>query len=104
MNTILTKKTLDQSLKFIDELNLDDNDYEIVLDKFKAFFEKKEIKKIFLKFFEIDYINDNQNFKTIMKEIIKTENIPNLNILLQQIVKDESLIDEIQEIFLDKLL
>lgn len=104
MNTILTKKTLNQSLKFIEELNLDNDDYEIVLDKFKAFFKKIEIEKIFSKFLEIDYINSNQNFEMIMKEIIKTENIPNLNILLQQIIKDENLIDEIQEIFLEKLL
>jgi len=104
MNTIITKKNLEQSINFFSELALAEGDYENIMKKFKKFFDKKENKVLLDKITENIPIEDKNDINFIMKEIIKSKEIPHLNILLQRMIKYENLINDIQDYFIEKLL
>jgi hypothetical protein len=104
MNTIITKKTLNQSISFFSELDLNNNDFEIIYEKFKFLLENDEMQDIFRKISQMQKINTESDLKTIMKELITNLNLDDLNALLTKIIKNEPLIDYIQDLFLEKLL
>jgi len=104
MNSLITKKTLNQSIDFFSELDLDNKDFETIYEKFKYLLESDEIREIFLKISKIQNIKTENNLKNIMKELISNLDLTDLNILLTKIIKNEPLIDYIQDLFLEKLL
>ena len=104
MSNIITKKTLDQSLTFFKELNFEESDYEKIMEKFKKFFEDPGNKKILKDFLLTKNLTPSETLLNIMKKIIENNNITYFNLLLQKLLKNDKLIDEIQDIFLEKLL
>ena len=104
MNTIITKKNLEQSLNFFSELTLMEGDYEKILKKFENFFDKKENKQILDKITKDLPFEEKNDINAIMKEIIESKEIPHLNILLQRMIKHENLINDIQDYFIEKLI
>ena len=104
MNTLITKKTLNQSIDFFSELDLDNNDFEMIYEKFRFLLENDEMQKIFSKISKIQEIETECDLKAIMKELIRNLDLSDLNALLTKIIKNEPLIDFIQDLFLEKLL
>jgi hypothetical protein len=104
MNSLITKKTLNQSIDFFSELDLNNEDFETIYEKFKFLLENEDIQEIFSKISKIQKISLESDLKTIMKEMIRNLDIEDLNTLLTKIIKNEPLIDFIQDLFLEKLL
>ena len=104
MNTLITKKTLNQSIDFFSELDLDNKDFETIYEKFRFLLENDEMQEIFLKISKIQKIETEIDLKAIMKELIRNLDLDDLNALLTKIIKNEPLIDYIQDLFLEKLL
>ena len=104
MDTLITKKTLNQSIDFFSELDLDNKDFETIYEKFRFLLENDEMQEIFLKISKIQKIETEIDLKAIMKELIRNLDLDDLNALLTKIIKNEPLIDYIQDLFLEKLL
>jgi len=104
MNALITKKTLNQSIDFFSELDLDNEDFETIYEKFKFLLENDDTQGILSKISKLHKITLESDLKTIMKEMIRTLDIEDLNSLLTKIIKNEPLIDFIQDLFLEKLL
>ena len=96
--------TLNQSIDFFSELDLDNNDFEMIYEKFRFLLENDEMQKIFSKISKIQEIETECDLKAIMKELIRNLDLSDLNALLTKIIKNEPLIDFIQDLFLEKLL
>ncbi len=104
MKQIITKKNLNQSLDFLTDINFDEEDYERIYEKFKIILEIPEIKKILKNVSGINEIETEGDFKNILKYLIEKINVKDLNEILKKIIKNETLIDYIQDLFLEKLL
>jgi len=104
MNALITKKTLNQSIDFFSELDLDNEDFEAIYEKFQFLLENDDIQEILSKISKLQKINKESELKTIMKEMIRNLDIEDINALLTKIIKNEPLIDFIQDLFLEKLL
>ena len=86
MNTLITKKTLNQSIDFFSELDLDNNDFEMIYEKFRFLLENDEMQKIFSKISKIQEIETECDLKAIMKELIRNLDLSDLNALLTKII------------------
>ncbi len=104
MNEIITKKELEQSLQFFSELDIKEEDYANILETFGTFFKNNENKQILEKIITTIKFDDEKDLKAIMETIINSKEIPNLNILLQRMIKHEHLINEIQDYFIEKII
>jgi len=104
MNALITKKTINQSIDFFSELDLDNEDFEAIYEKFQFLLENDDIQEILSKISKLQKINKESDLKTIMKEMIRNLDIEDINALLTKIIKNEPLIDFIQDLFLEKLL
>lgn len=104
MKEIITKDSLNQSIELISELNLNDDDYEKIFEKFKLMLNNSEMKEAIKKFSGIREIEKENDLKTIMKTLTNKIRLSDLNQLLGNIVKNEDLIDFIQDLFLEKLI
>ncbi|TFG23919.1 MAG: hypothetical protein EU529_05835 [Promethearchaeota archaeon] len=104
MKEIITKDSLNQSIELISELNLNDEDYEKIFEKFKLMLNNSEMKEAIKKFSGVREIEKENDLKTIMKTLINKIRLSDLNQLLGNIVKNEDLIDFIQDLFLEKLI
>ncbi|MFX1394626.1 MAG: hypothetical protein ACFFAH_13760 [Promethearchaeota archaeon] len=104
MNDIITKDTLNQSIELISELNLNEDDYENIFEKFNLMMENPDIKEILEKISGFHDIEKENDLKAIMKKIIDIMKLSDLNQLLGNIIKNEDFIDFIQDLFLEKLI
>jgi len=104
MKEIITKDSLNQSIELISELNLNDDDYEKIFEKFKLMLNNSEMKEAIKKFSGIREIEKENDLKKIMKTLTNKIRLSDLNQLLGNIVKNEDLIDFIQDLFLEKLI
>ena len=104
MKEIITKDSLKQSIELISELNLNDDDYAKIFEKFKLMLNNSEMKETIKKISGIREIEKENDLKTIMKTLINKIRLSDLNQLLGNIVKNEDLIDFIQDLFLEKLI
>ena len=104
MKEIITKDSLNQSIELISELNLNDDDYEKIFEKFKLMLNNSEMKEAIKRFSGIREIEKENDLKTIMKTLTNKIRLSDLNQLLGNIVKNEDLIDFIQDLFLEKLI
>ena len=103
MKDILTKETINQSIELISELNLTEEDYEKVFENFKLILKNPEVKKIFGTISEISEINNDSDLNLLMKKLSNHLSLNDLNFLLEKIIKNEELVDFIQDLFLEKL-
>ena len=104
MKEIITKDSLNQSIELISELNLNDDDYEKIFEKFKLMLNNSEMKEAIKELSGIREIEKENDLKTIMKTLTNKIRLSDLNQLLGNIVKNEDLIDFIQDLFLEKLI
>lgn len=104
MKEIITKDNLSQSIELISELNLDEEDYKKIFEKFNLMLENSEIKETVEKVSEIHNLKNDEDLKEIMKRLTHDLEISDLNKILNSIIKNEELLDFIQDLFLEKLI
>jgi len=100
---IITKDSLDKSIEFISEIDFNEEDYEKIFEKFKPIFENLKIKEKLEKISGVDKIDEQFSIKTLMKNIMESMSLNDLNLLTKKIVKNEDLTDFIEDLFLEKL-
>ena len=101
MKEKITKKSLVQSIDLISELDLNENDLNNLYSKFKKILDKPEIET---KLGLIKELEGNQDLKSIMNLVVDTLSLDELNLIMEDLIKDEDLIDYVQDLFLEKLL
>ena len=104
MKENITKNSLNQSIELISELNLNEEDYEKIFDKFKLILENREIKDTIENVSNIPGLRNENDLEAIMKKLSSDLDLSDLNKLLKDIIKNEELIDFIQDLFLEKLI
>lgn len=104
MNEEITRKNLEQSIELISELNFKEEDYENIFEKFKEHLNKSDNYKFFKKVSEIKELEYENGLPMIMKKLLSTFTIEELNNLLRDIIKNEDFVDYIQDLFLEKLI
>ena len=104
MKEIITKDSLNQSIELISELNLNDDDYEKIFEKFKLMLNNSEMKEAIKKISGIREIEKENDLKAIMKKLTNKIRLSDLNQLLGNIVENEDLIDFIRDLFLERLI
>ena len=104
MKENITKNSLNQSIELISELNLNEEDYEKIFDKFKLILENREIKDTIENVSNIPGLRNENDLKVIMKKLSSDLDLSDFNKLLKDIIKNEELIDFIQDLFLEKLI
>lgn len=104
MKENITKNSLNQSIELISELNLNEEDYEKIFDKFKLILENREIKDTIENVSNIPGLRNENDLKAIMKKLSSDLDLSDFNKLLKDIIKNEELIDFIQDLFLEKLI
>lgn len=102
MKTTITKKSLRQSIDLISELKLDDSDLHNIFSNFRSLLDKPAINEKIKNISEIT--DDTLDMKEVMKLIIEKLSIEELNLMMGELIKDEGLVDYIQDLFLEKLL
>ncbi len=103
MKETINKETINQSIELISEINLTEEDYKDIFEKFKLILKNPEVKKIFETIPEISEINDDIDMNSLMKKLSNHLSLNELNFLLEKIIKNEDLVDFIQDLFLEKL-
>ncbi|MGQ4873763.1 MAG: hypothetical protein ACP6IY_06795 [Promethearchaeia archaeon] len=103
MNKILTKRDLNKSIELVSEIELDENDFEQIFNKFANFLNKQEIIQRIKENVKKE-IKENDKIEELMRKIVKKLKEDDLNELLNILMKNESLIEFIQDLFLEKLL
>jgi len=103
MKDIITKDSINQSIELISELNLTEEDYEKIFENFKLILKNPEVKKIFGTISEISEIDNDSDLNLLMKKLSNHLSLNDLNFLLEKIIKNEELVDFIQDLFLEKL-
>ena len=101
---MIDKKTLEQSINLISELKLSQKDYEKIYEKFKKLLEQKKIENIINNISDTPTIQNEEDFQRIMEIISDKAKITDLQDLLKKIIKNEDLVDFIQDLFLEKLI
>ena len=104
MEENITKNSLNQSIELISELNLNEEDYEKIFDKFKLILENGEINDMIENISNIPELRKENDLKAIMKKLSNDLDLADLNELLKSMIKNEELIDFIQDLFLEKLI
>ena len=104
MNDIITKNTLNQSIELISELNLNEDDYKNIFEKFNLILKNPDIKEMVEKISGFHDIEKENDLKAIMRKIIEVMKLSDLNQLLENIIKNEDFVDFIQDLFLEKLI
>ena len=100
MKDIITKESLNQTIELISALNLSEEDYEKLFEKFKSVLNYSKIKKIL----KIQEIKEEDNIEAIMSQLTRTVKLSDLNKFLKELLKSEELIDFVQDLFLEKLM
>ena len=100
---IITKDSLDKSIEFISEIDFNEEDYEKIFEKFKPIFKNLKIKEKLENITGVDKIDEQFSIKTLMKIIMESMSLNDLNLLTKKIVKNEDLTDFIEDLFLEKL-
>ena len=91
-------------MDLISSLELDDKDIDEVYKKFEAILNDESAKKILEK---VSKGKGSENFKDVremMQGVIGLIDPEDLNVLLEKVIKNEELVDFIQDLFLEKLI
>ena len=104
MRDILTKKALNQSLDIISELNLDEEDCENIFAKFDNVLNAPEIKAKLQKVLENKNSIKEMDINSLMTFLVSNLQFDDLKLLLENVIKNESLVDFIQDLFIEKIV
>jgi len=102
---MIDKKNLNKSIKFFEEIDLNDEDISLIFKKFKNKLNDPKINALINKKMKfLENVRDDENLKEIMRVLIKESQLKDLNLLLENLIKDESLTTWLQDFFLEKLI
>jgi len=101
---MIRKDSLNQTIELISELNLDKNDFNKIFERFKVILESPEVNDIIKKISENQDLNKQDDLITLMKELSNKLSLKDLNVLLKKVIKNENLVDFLQDMFLEKLI
>lgn len=104
MDDIVTKNSLERSIGFISELELNEEDYENIFKKFKPILKNQAIKNKLDKLEEIEEDDSPSDLETMTKKILDKISIQDLKFILEKIIKNEDLTNFIQDLILEKLI
>ena len=104
MKNVIGKKEIEQSINLISEIELNNEEMEDLFNRFKNILDNSEIVEKVLKAVNVKKINKIEDLKKILEILSKNIELDQLNILLNLLIKDEKLINYIQDFFLEKLI
>jgi len=104
MKNVIGKKEIEQSINLISEIELNNEEMEDLFNRFKNILDNSEIVEKVLKAVNVKKINKIEDLKKILEILSKNIELDQLNILLNLLIKDEKLINYIQDLFLEKLI
>ena len=104
MDDIVTKNSLERTIGFISELELNEEDYENVFKKFKPILKNQVIKNKLDILEEIEEGDSPIDLETMTKKILDKISIQDLKFILEKIIKNEDLTSFIQDLILEKLI
>lgn len=104
MDDIVTKNSLERTIGFISELELNEEDYENIFKKFKPILENQAIKNKLERLDEIEGGDSPIDLETMTKKILDKISIQDLKFILEKIIKNEDLTNFIQDLILEKLI
>ncbi len=102
---MIDKENLNKSIKFFDEIDLNNEDISLIFKKFEKKLKDPKIRALINKQMTfLENLRDNESLKDIMRDLIKKSQIKDLNLLLEYLIKDEKLTNWLQDFFLEKLI
>ena len=104
MDDIVTKNSLERTIGFISELDLNEEDYENVFKKFKPILKNQAIKNKLDILEEVEEDDSPIDLETMTKKILDKISIQDLQFILDKIIKNEDLTNSIQDLILEKLI
>ena len=104
MDDIVTKNSLERTIGFISELELNEEDYENIFKKFKPILKNQAIKNKLEILEEIEEGDSPIDLETMTKKILDKISIQDLQFILDKIIKNEDLTNSIQDLILEKLI
>lgn len=104
MDDIVTKNSLERTIGFISELELNEEDYENIFKKFKPILKNQAIKNKLDILEEIEEGDFPVDLETMTKKILDKISIQDLKFILEKIIKNEDLTNFIQDLILEKLI
>ncbi len=104
MDDIVTKNSLERTIGFISELELNEEDYENVFKKFKPILKNQVIKNKLDILEEIEEGDSPIDLEAMTKKILDKISIQDLKFILEKIIKNEDLTNFIQDLILEKLI
>jgi hypothetical protein len=102
---MIDKESLNKSIKFLEEIDLNDEDISLIFKKFENKLNEPKLNALLnnkMKFLE--KVRENESLKEILRELIKKSQLKDLNLLLEDLIKDESLTTWLQDFFLEKII
>jgi len=104
MDDIVTKNSLERTIGFISELELNEEDYENIFKKFKPILKNQAIKNKLDILEEVEEDDSPIDLETMTKKILDKISIQDLQFILDKIIKNEDLTNSIQDLILEKLI
>ena len=104
MDDIVTKNSLERTIGFISELELNEEDYENIFKKFKPILKNQAIKNKLDILEEIEEGDSPIDLETMTKKILDKISIQDLKFILEKMIKNEDLTTFIQDLILEKLI
>ncbi|MFX1237597.1 MAG: hypothetical protein ACFFAS_18465 [Promethearchaeota archaeon] len=103
MSLNISQNTINQSLDFIGDLNLNEEDFEALYELFKCFFKEGDVQDL-IKELLTNEIKSSLDFKDMLNKMSSSKNLSILSLLVQKLAKHEDLINDVQDILLEKLI
>ena len=100
---MIKKDSMDQSIKIFSEINLDDEDFKNIFEEFKFIIENPKFKTILEKISNFNELKDENEIKTIMKGLSQKLSLTEMNLLLNNVIKNEKFVNFLQDLFLEKM-
>ncbi len=104
MNDIITKNSLKESIELISELKLDEADYNKIFEKFEIILNDSKVKGLIEETTKSTNAENERDLINVMKTLAEKIDLSDLSYLLEKIIKNEELVDFIQDLFLEKLV
>ncbi|MBN1214516.1 MAG: hypothetical protein JXA99_03645 [Candidatus Lokiarchaeota archaeon] len=102
---MINKEDLKKSLEFINDITLEEKDYDLIFKKFKKMMNDQEFENLINKKLSNQDLEKNyENLEDLLRSLIDGLDIREINIILQKIIKNEKLTTFIQDFFLERLL
>jgi hypothetical protein len=104
MDDIVTKNSLERTIGFISELELNEEDYENIFKKFKPILKNQAIKNKLDILEEVEEDDSPIDLEAMTKKILDKISIQDLKFILEKMIKNEDLTTFIQDLILEKLI